>query len=41
MKIGRKNCGQYSLRGVTLGQRGNFCGYIDVEVVAIDYGSLS
>ena len=41
MKIGKKDCGQYSLRGITLGQRGNFCGYIDVEVVAIDYGSES
>ena len=31
MKIGKKDCGQYSLRGITLGQKGNFCGYIDVE----------
>lgn len=41
MKIRKKDCMNHSLRGITLGQKGNFCGNTDVEVVAIDYGSES
>jgi hypothetical protein len=42
MKIGKEYCNQYTLRGITLGQKMlNCCGHLDVEVVAIDYNSES
>lgn len=42
MKIRKENYNQYTLRGITLGQKMlNCCGHLDVEVVAIDYGSES
>lgn len=42
MKISKENYNQYTLRGITLGQKMlNCCGHLDVEVVAIDYNSES
>lgn len=41
MKVSKEYYSHYSLRGITLGDKGNFCGHLGVNVVAIDYNSES